>query len=218
MKYSKAVIAAVLRHHDKLKLRRHALAWKHGKNGDTRKVKLRRKFKPRKFQGRPPYETSTWGYMLSNPRSQDPTDRKGGQLFRRRFRVPFPIFLDIVKKTRENNWFTEGEDAVGIKAAPLELKILAVLRVLGRGYCFDGVEELCFISAEVLRVFFHKFCDLFSRKYYSIYCSPPSTKEEIAETTNIYSRMGLPGCIGSTDCVHIRWERDADSEMASRKY
>ena len=145
--------------------------------------------------------------MLANPRSQDPADKKGGQLFRRRFRVPFPVFLEMVKCTRENNWFSEGEDAVGIKAAPLELKILAVLFVLGRGYCFDGVEKLCFISAEVLRVLFHKFCDLYSRKYFPVYCSPPTSEEDIAHTTGVYARLGLPGCNGSTYCVHIRWER-----------
>ena len=54
------------------------------------------------------------------------------------------------------------------------------LRVLGRGYCFDGVEELCLISAEVLRVFFHKFCKLFSEANFSVYCSPPTSDEDIA--------------------------------------
>ena len=24
---------------------------------------------------------------------------------------------------------------------------------------------------------------------------------------NVYERMGLPGCIGSTDCVHLKWDR-----------
>ena len=33
------------------------------------------------------------------------------------------------------------------------------------------------------------------------------TPEEIAISTNIYERLGLPGCVGSTDCVHVRWER-----------
>lgn len=170
-------------------------------------VKRRKEFKQRKFEKRPKYEQSTWGMMLAHPRFKDPHDRKGGQLFRRRFRVPFPVYLEILRMTRESNWFSEGRDAIGILSAPLELKVLSVLRVLGRGYCFDGVEELCFISAEVLRQFFHKFCALFAAKYFPIYCSPPTTAEEIKHTTGVYARMGLPGCIGSTDCVHIRWER-----------
>jgi Plant transposon protein len=217
MKFKTAVLAAVMRHHDKLRLRRRALAWKPWNDVNTSEVNRKRNFAKRKFQGRPPYETSTWGLMLSNPRSQDPTDRKGGQLFRRRFRVPFPTFQKVVKMTRDEQWFSEGVDAVGIKAAPLELKILAVLRVLGRGYCFDGVEELCYISAEVLRVFFHRFCDLFSKKFFALYCCPPTTEAEIMKTTKIYSRLGLPGCIGSTDCVHIRWERCPAGERSSHK-
>jgi Plant transposon protein len=92
-------------------------------------------------------------------------------------------------------------------AAPLELKILAVLRVLGRGYCFDGVEELTLISAEVLRVFFRKWCTLFARENFSKYCNHPKTEEEIAETVFIYTKLGLRGCVGSADCVHNRWER-----------
>ena len=31
--------------------------------------------------------------------------------------------------------------------------------------------------------------------------------EEIRKTMGIYERLGLPGAIGSTDCVHIKWER-----------
>ena len=129
--------------------------------------------------------------MLANSRSQDPSDKKGGQLYRRRFRVPFPVYLEILAMMRTNGWFTEGRDAISLVAAPLELKILSVLRVLGRGYCFDGVEELCFISAEVLRTFFHKFCACFAAKYFSVYCTPPATPEEIKHTTGVYARIGV---------------------------
>jgi hypothetical protein len=138
---------------------------------------------------------------IHNPRTKDPSDAKGGKLFRLRFRVPFPLFQRLVDMTRANNWFTEKKDCAGRLAAPLELKILGVLRVLGRGYCFDGIEELSFISREVNRTFFHTWCELFSKKYFSIYCNPPSTKEEIDRTMEVYNRLGFPGCIGSTDRI-----------------
>ena len=50
------------------------------------------------------------------------------------------------------------------------------------------------------------FHQCFAAKYFSVYCTPPATPEEIKHTTGVYARMGLPGCIGSMDCVHIRWE------------
>lgn len=33
------------------------------------------------------------------------------------------------------------------------------------------------------------------------------TREEIKFATDCYAAWGLPGCIGSTDCVHIPWDR-----------
>lgn len=102
MKFSKVVLTAVLQHHDKLRLRRRASAWKSWNDVNPPEVNRKRNFAKRKFQGRPPYESSTWGLMLSDPRSQDPTDRKGGQLLRRRFRVPFPVFLDSKDEERKS--------------------------------------------------------------------------------------------------------------------
>jgi hypothetical protein len=93
--------------------------------------------------------------------------------------------------TRVNAWFSEEKDCAGRRAAPLELKILGVLRVLGRGYCFDGIEELNFISAESNRIFFHLWCEMFTKKYFSIYCNPPETAEEIASTMAVYNRLGF---------------------------
>ena len=100
---------------------------------------------------------------------------------------------------------------------PLELKILAVLRVLGRGYCFDGIEELCDIGEETIRKFFHKFNRLFSKELFGVYCSPPTSVDEIKATTSVYAKLGLPGCLGSADCVHVRWDRCPASEFNSHK-
>ena len=92
-----------------------------------------------------------------------------------------------------------------------------MLRVLGRGYFLDGVEELCFISAEILRNFLNKFCELFAVKYFNGYYNYSETKKEIKKTTEIYARMGLPGCIGSTDCVHFGWDRCPAGERSQHK-
>lgn len=54
-------------------------------------------YRHRKWEERPPYHMSPWGRMLVHPRTKDPTDRKGGKLFRRRFRVPFPLFERITE-------------------------------------------------------------------------------------------------------------------------
>ena len=77
-------------------------------------------------------------------------------------------------------------------------------RVLGRATVWDGVHELSGVSANVQRTFFHKFCRWFAKNYYDTFVHGPRTDEEIVKTISLYSRMGLPGTIGSTDGVHIR--------------
>ena len=53
---------------------------------------------------------------------------------------------------------------------------------------------------------FLDFCNNFVENYYDKYIYRP-TGEKLAKMMKIYSRMGLPGCIGSTDCVHLKWYR-----------
>jgi hypothetical protein len=68
--------------------------------------------------------------------------------------VPFPLFERLTEMTRVNARFSEEKDCAGRRAAPLELKILGVLRVLGRGYCFDGIEELILSALKVIEFCF----------------------------------------------------------------
>lgn len=98
MHFKKQFIEAIVRHHVTLKKRRAELAaqFKEAVVQSVLSVKSKRIFSQRRFERRPNYDQSTWGLMLANLRSQDPSDMKGGQLFRRRFRVPFPVYLEIL--------------------------------------------------------------------------------------------------------------------------
>lgn len=152
------------------------------------------------------YLDSPWWRMLQDQQVRDPSTYQG-KTFRRRFRVPFPVYEDLLGKALELGFPRVPISAVGIKGVPLELQVLGVLRVLGRGTCFDGIEELTGGSAECHRVFFHKFCELFARRYYDEYVYLPRDDNEKRAWASDYARMGLPGAIGSTDCVHVKWER-----------
>ena len=104
------------------------------------KEKLKRPFRHKMARVRPKYGESNWARLLLQRHCEDPATR-AGKLFRRRFRVPFPVFADILKITKEKKWFKEF-DGIGRPACPIELKIFGVLRILGRGMCFDGISEL----------------------------------------------------------------------------
>ena len=72
------------------------------------------------------YSQTSWALMLARGHCQD-INHKDGKYFRRRFRVPFQMFRKIVDLCRHYGWFPECH-----RSAPLDLKVLAVLRKLTR--------------------------------------------------------------------------------------
>ncbi|KAJ1466504.1 hypothetical protein T484DRAFT_1861512 [Baffinella frigidus] len=113
-----------------------------------------------------------WGKMLANDAVKDPRS-KLGRLFRRRFRVPHPVFLKLAAEARER--FASGTpDTVGRVGLPLEAKILGWLRTLGRASCFDDVSELSNLGESTAHAFFHEFNEWMVEKYKPAYLSPPT--------------------------------------------
>ena len=135
---------------------------------------------------------------------------RDGKYFRRRFRMPHSLFKDLISGMLEEQWFPKygrnGEgplDASKNRGASLQVKVLSVLRVLGRGITFDECFDGSGCSEESIRVFFHLFVAMFSKRLFSGVVKPPRTVEEIRTTTGIYQRLGMGAAIGSTDCTHI---------------
>ena len=100
-----------------------------------------------------------WWKQINDRRVQDPESREG-KLFRRRFRVPFSVFQWIVTLWRAKKWpgcskykYNFG----GPLTDPLELKIMAALRYLGRGECWDTCSEFSGIPEGTLRKFGYSF-------------------------------------------------------------
>lgn len=151
--------------------------------------------------------TESHWYMLyaQNPELDDRFHNK----FRRRFRVPFQNYLELVEEAVEKEWFPRwgGSDATGRVASPIELLVLGSLRYLGRGWTFDDIEEATAISEEVHRVFFHQFVLVGSTVLYPRYVIMPHTAEEAAMHTGEFEEAGYPGCVGSSDATHVTMEK-----------
>lgn len=164
--------------------------------------RLRRRFRRSRFD----YWESPWGRMLQDENVKDPSTREGKD-FRRRFRVPFPVFCKLVMIAEDSNLFDCAlADGFGRRAAPVELKILGILRILGRGWCMDDVSESTGISEETIRRSFHTFNKMFTTKHYEEYVYIPQG-DDLRQTMRIYDSMGLTGCIGSMDGVHKIWDK-----------
>ena len=84
------------------------------------------------------YNNSEWAVLLKCEDLGDPAT-KAAKSFRRRFRIPYPFFLELVELVKRKKLFSTTEkDAVGRQCVPTELKvsITAVLIV-------DFIVPLC---------------------------------------------------------------------------
>ena len=101
--------------------------------------------------GRPNYWTRTWGLMLRDPELQK-IGSDARKTFMRRFRVPHSIFICLVDWTK--GWHQgNSSDISGRPRCPTELKVLGWLRIVGRGVCFDDLEELSCIKRPTIQLF-----------------------------------------------------------------
>ena len=92
-----------------------------------------------------------------------------------------------------------------LRALSVVGQLLGVLRILGRGTCFDGIKELSGIGESTMQEFFHRFCRIFAKEIYPLHVYTPQTKEEVVEMVTPYAFLGMPGCLASMDVVHLAW-------------
>lgn len=143
------------------------------------------------------------------------TNNKCRSDFRRRFRLPYENYLELVDECREHGKY-EGDyfyrwcgldKRNNKKSSPVELLLLGSLRYLGRGWTFDDIVESTHISAETHRCFFEAFLKFGSTVLYSKYVITPRNTEEAETHMKEFRKAGFPGCVGSCDCTHIATEK-----------
>lgn len=155
----------------------------------------------RERQPRPDFENTVWAEALRDPRVKDPLSHQGKK-FRRRFRVPYPMF-EYLNDFAERR-FPSRQDAAGQPPVPMALKVLGVLRILGRAFYFDDVAEVTRMGERTIGAFFHAFIPAFVAAHKTQWIAPPRSKAEMDALSEQYAEVGLPGCKGSTDVVHLK--------------
>jgi hypothetical protein len=171
--------------------------------------------RPRKERAdfpREDFANAPWQLMLDSGDYRIETTKQGRN-FRRKFRLPAPLFDFVVATVLHRRFFPEydakgsGKDAFGRPIPSLQVKCLVVFRLLGSGCEFAAVYDGSKVDEQTARNFFYRFNRIFAHSLYSIWVHPPSTEQEVNEALAIYKRLGLPGAIGSTDCFHLFWDR-----------
>ena len=169
-------------------------------------------------------ELTPCGIDLTDPLAQDPESGRA-KTFRARYRLPWHLLRDLVKRALAENWFGVpvpesadagedswmfrdlGRDVTGERGVPLALKIMAALRMLGRGEPADSAAHSIGCSASTVSTFSKLFHKMIVQKLYAFYVRPPPPGSERERVARIYELLGFPGCMGSIDVVHLEWDR-----------
>jgi hypothetical protein len=167
-----------------------------------------------------PTQTTWYGLYIGSPNLDNPKFHKK---FRRRFRLPYNCFLqllEIVKKAETDDgdlyfrrWMSY--DATGVASSPIEIMVLGALRYLGRGLTFDDIEEATCISEETHRQFFQVFITFGREVLFPEWVSAPKDRFESEEHLNEMQQAGFHGCIGSCDATHVLHERISHAQQQS---
>ena len=142
-----------------------------------------------------------WGQLICEPTVNNPMSRHR-KIFRRRFRLPFPVFQFLVKLCNDHNIF----QSIYKTKIPTEAKVLACLRWLGRDDCADSIFESSsgIIGESTAYPIFQKFVKGIVTYIYPVFVQFPTGKE-LDKVMHTYSQLVLPGAVGSMDCTHVKW-------------
>ncbi|CAN0185409.1 unnamed protein product [Pylaiella littoralis] len=159
----------------------------------------------RRVLPRPDYRASFWWRMLGETGLKEPGSREA-RLFRRRFRIPYQFFTELIELVKEKKWFSIRQtDVAGRQCIPVELKVLASLHILGRGNFFEDMTQMSHISEPTIQITFHMFNKLFAQEFYHDHVHLPTAGEDQDQVMRHYDLLGFTGAIGSTDVTHIKW-------------
>lgn len=114
---------------------------------------------------------------------------------------------DIYVAWKETGEYRHETDRVGRRRIDARILILGCLRMLAKGSTFDAIDELTDVSYQHNHYFFERFLRWFNNRYKDEYIQLPKTDEEIKHVEGLYCDLSLPGCLGSTDIVHVGWDK-----------
>ena len=150
------------------------------------------------------YAETRWGLLIGNPEINNPKSLPA-RIFRRQFRLPFPVFDKIIVPECDRLNVFEVKDSARVRL-PTEFKVLICLRILGRGSYHDDIAQMSGSFKSTCHTIFKQFLRNFTPSFFKKFVVWP-TGEKRKKIMNVYSKIGLHGAMGSMDATHIFWAR-----------
>jgi len=161
-------------------------------------------------------ESSNWWTLFLDPSIKaiyltEPNGREANR-FRRMFRIPYSVLRDQLLDLAVEKWWPSWKankevDCCGLPVGDLEDKLLGALFKLGTAATHFVVSMNTNLSKETHRSFFINWTEKMASLQYDFIYTMPSDDEQYSFLVNEYRDMGLPGCVGSVDCVHTGWDQ-----------
>ena len=116
------------------------------------------------------------------------------------------MFINTYKR-----WNFTGEhhnecNCIGQKRVDAQPLILGCLQIKAKGTTFNLIDEGTNVSFQHMHSFFHKSVGWFVAECKDKWIKMPSTAKETHHMEGYCRQLGLPGCIGSVDCVNVGWD------------
>jgi len=116
--------------------------------------------------------------FLQNPMLSQPESYIARQ-FQRRYRLPYPCFLDLVNDVKEYNIFNLNNPYSNNLKIPIELKCMVALRMLWRDLCCDDIFEMSSIPISSCNKIYCQFIKGVTEKLHSKYVYIPKDEESL---------------------------------------
>lgn len=138
-----------------------------------------------------------------------PTPRFDDQQFQRVFRISKHVYNRVKEEIRGDPFFSIAErDATGQKTICIDAKLLIALKHLAYGCATNSWTDYFQMGESTARLCVERFCFCVSTNsnLRSIFLRPYN-KEDATRVSALHEvKYGIPGMLGSLDCMHVRWK------------
>ena len=145
-----------------------------------------------------------WMRLYTSPETRKPGTTLNARWVKR-FRLPIDMFDEVLDRLRGAG-ISDSAKTFGSYTAPLEMKLMATLRWLGRGEAFDTIAELTgdlMGESTVARVCKAVVAALAGLK--GDFVRAPTTQAELDVLLALYGDVSIPGCVACADGVQFLW-------------
>ena len=129
------------------------------------------------------------------------------QVFRRRFRMHKPLFMRILNDvTAMSPYMQQRADCTGSMGfSPLQ-KCAVAIRQLAYGSVSDSWDEYFQMGERTALESLDEFCSCIIELYWDKYMRTPTQSDVRTLYAHHSQHHGLPGMLGSLDCLHWEWD------------